>query len=443
MKMNFKKIVIFLLLFLVCFGYSFFVLRLHCDEIWNYGFGYNISRGLIPYGDFNMVVTPMYSYILSLFIIILGDHLYVMHIMNAIMMVIMLFLVYFMIGKKVLLIFPFILIYCYPGYNFFCLFLLIIIMYMSDKNFVYKDIVVGFLVGLLFLSKQTIGLCIFIPFIYYCRDKIKGIISFIIPLLIFCIYLLYYNVLYDFINYCFLGMFDFGSGNKILLFLPICICLCGIMLYELIKGKFQDKMLFYVLMFQIITIPICDDYHFMIGLIPVLVWILSKYNISIYKFKYIMIIVYFFCFYFNISLNGYSDYYIYSDRDSFMYGRTMDRYEYMYIIESNSYIDELYDKYSFSNLFIFSRNAYQLKLNRNEVLGMYDLINIGNMGYDGEDNYISKLDDICSYDKCLFVIYKYEFSSNSQTSREIIDYVYFNYNILEENDYYIVYSNLE
>ena len=33
-----------------------------------YGFAYNVSMGLVPYRDFNMVVTPLYTFILSFFI---------------------------------------------------------------------------------------------------------------------------------------------------------------------------------------------------------------------------------------------------------------------------------------------------------------------------------------------------------------------------------------
>ena len=38
------------------------------DMIWTYGFSYNISKGLIPYKDFNMVIGPLYSFVFSLFL---------------------------------------------------------------------------------------------------------------------------------------------------------------------------------------------------------------------------------------------------------------------------------------------------------------------------------------------------------------------------------------
>ena len=34
------------------------------DEIWNFNFARNIANGLIPYNDFNMLQTPLLSFIL-------------------------------------------------------------------------------------------------------------------------------------------------------------------------------------------------------------------------------------------------------------------------------------------------------------------------------------------------------------------------------------------
>lgn len=34
------------------------------DEIWNFNFARNIANGLIPYNDFNMLQTPLSSFVL-------------------------------------------------------------------------------------------------------------------------------------------------------------------------------------------------------------------------------------------------------------------------------------------------------------------------------------------------------------------------------------------
>ena len=54
------------------------------DEVWNYGFSYNIATGLIPYKDFNMVITPLFPILGALFMITFGKNLVVYHIFNAI-----------------------------------------------------------------------------------------------------------------------------------------------------------------------------------------------------------------------------------------------------------------------------------------------------------------------------------------------------------------------
>ena len=50
-------------------------------ELWRY----NINAGLIPYRDFNMVVTPLYSFIGAIFLKIFGNYLFSLHILDAIL----------------------------------------------------------------------------------------------------------------------------------------------------------------------------------------------------------------------------------------------------------------------------------------------------------------------------------------------------------------------
>ena len=72
MKEVFIKIKPFIKYFLVFFFFlywSLIVQPISLDEIWNYGFSYNIYNGLVPYKDFNMVMTPIYPMIMSVFLI--------------------------------------------------------------------------------------------------------------------------------------------------------------------------------------------------------------------------------------------------------------------------------------------------------------------------------------------------------------------------------------
>ena len=55
------------------------------DEVWNYGFAYNIFKGLIPYRDFNMVIPPLYPFIMSIFFFLFSPNLLTMYIINTLM----------------------------------------------------------------------------------------------------------------------------------------------------------------------------------------------------------------------------------------------------------------------------------------------------------------------------------------------------------------------
>ena len=56
-----------ILIFMLLLCYSYFLGPNISDEIWNYGFSYNISRGMVIYRDFNVLQTPLFFFIGSLF----------------------------------------------------------------------------------------------------------------------------------------------------------------------------------------------------------------------------------------------------------------------------------------------------------------------------------------------------------------------------------------
>ena len=53
------------------------------DEIWNFNFARNISNGLLPYKDFNMLQTPLLSFILGGILKLFGQELFVMRIVST------------------------------------------------------------------------------------------------------------------------------------------------------------------------------------------------------------------------------------------------------------------------------------------------------------------------------------------------------------------------
>ena len=72
--------------------------------------------------------------------------------------------------------------FCYPAkINFArCVMNLFSILILIDSSKIKnKDLIIGLLVGLTFLTKQTIGICLLIPCIFYSKHKIKSLIGFI------------------------------------------------------------------------------------------------------------------------------------------------------------------------------------------------------------------------------------------------------------------------
>lgn len=67
------------------------------DEIWNFSYANNISKGLLPYKDFNIITTPLAAFINSIPLNLFGNKLYIHRITY-----IALFITYIYIITKIL-----------------------------------------------------------------------------------------------------------------------------------------------------------------------------------------------------------------------------------------------------------------------------------------------------------------------------------------------------
>ena len=54
------------------------------DEIWQYSFAKNILSGLVPYRDFNMITTPLFSFLGAIILKIVANELIIMRVYNFI-----------------------------------------------------------------------------------------------------------------------------------------------------------------------------------------------------------------------------------------------------------------------------------------------------------------------------------------------------------------------
>ena len=67
-----ENFVVFVFIFLFCFSIIFSNSIGDLDELWNYNFARNVSDGLVPYKDFNMVQTPLLPFICAIFLKVIG-----------------------------------------------------------------------------------------------------------------------------------------------------------------------------------------------------------------------------------------------------------------------------------------------------------------------------------------------------------------------------------
>ena len=350
---------VLVLIFTICFLY--FITPLVLDGIWNYGFGYNISKGLIPYKDFNMIVPPLFPYIVSIFIKLFGNKFIIYDFLISIIIVFISYISYKKIGWKAIIIYMMLLLYPHNGYNTFSVLLIFILLKVIERE-EYNDLVVAVIISLMFLTKQTLGLLI-IPSILYSKNRKKTICVYLAFILLLVIYLIINNNLYYFIDYCFLGMLDFteknGTGINLLVFLEL--GLCFFMIYKLIHSKFKDKKIFYILLFQIISFPIVDNSHFVLTICPFIYYMYTNYNN-----KYLIYICSVFFAFFIIGFNIY----IYNGYDCVRYSKDNSFINYKslsldYLLYFNT-IDNYSNKYSDYRLYLFDTRAYVGKLEFNK-----------------------------------------------------------------------------
>lgn len=93
----FIDICLFAFIAMFCFSNIFSNSIGNLDEIWNYNFAKNISDGLVPYKDFNMVQMPLLSMICAIFLKMFGNQLIVMRVLALILMSLI-----FFVGYKIL-----------------------------------------------------------------------------------------------------------------------------------------------------------------------------------------------------------------------------------------------------------------------------------------------------------------------------------------------------
>lgn len=391
------------------------------DEIWNYGFTYNIANGLIPYKDFNMVITPFYPFLGALFLIIFGKSLLVYHIFNALICTGIFYFMKITLNKSYYIVYSILLLVSLPNYSLFSILLLYIILYLEDNK--KNDFLIGIFIGLTFLTKQNIGIMFVLPSILTKKFKqIKNrTIGFIIPNIIFFLYLIITDSLLSFIDYAFLGLSSFAENNILFsMWGTLTIIAIIYLIYQYMITK--DIKVLYLLFFQIIAYPIFDTYHVLIPFIPVLGYFLSKLNlvVKVTQVAFIIFIGIVFAYNINNILNGNNRF---PNDTNVCKMRILDDNTISNIKEVSNYLKENKDVY------IINDKAYVYKLESDIPINKFDLLNDGNLGKDGDIRLIKEIEYKCREKVCTFLMREDEIYDDTltQTNRKIINYINDNY----------------
>ncbi|MCR5186949.1 MAG: hypothetical protein K6D97_07545 [Clostridia bacterium] len=82
---RFTNLILFIMFVLIISFYVFDRGINDFDELWNFNFALNVSNGLVPYRDFNILQTPLMPFISGLFLILFGKELLIMRALGVIL----------------------------------------------------------------------------------------------------------------------------------------------------------------------------------------------------------------------------------------------------------------------------------------------------------------------------------------------------------------------
>lgn len=422
---KYKTLIIFTLLFIFTFFVNFYAVS-NNDLIWNYGFCYNVAKGLKMYKDFNMVITPLFPTIFGLLMKLFGNNTIIFFLFNTLVPLTIYYIVYKYYKKvfiETIILITFISI---PNYNLLCMMFLFLLFILEDKN--KNDYLIGIILGLVFLTKSPMGI-LTLASLYYIKDIkkiIKRFIGFMIPNIIYIIYFYINNTLLDYINYAFGSLFDFATKN-VRSGVGILIFVVSIILIIYLYKKKKDIKLIYILLFQIMSYPIFNGVHLLYSAIPLMFYILLNIDNKIYiKYKKYLVIVLICPIMSTILQNVFIN--MEYGTNALKYKRVESKY-----LNDSKILKEHIN--NFNNTYFIMYEAYYNKLLLNLDINKYDVMLSGNLGYNGEEETIKYFDKLSVGTK--FILYKnYE---GGQAPKKIYDHITKNYRFKDSFDKYVVY----
>lgn len=481
-----KDIIVFLLILLINSAFMLVRWVSDLDELWNYNFARNIFDGLLPYRDFNIIITPLYPAIVAIFLNI-ANEVIVARILAILLFTGTMFLGYKLLdglvkNKWVPILGTLILLFIYKDmfwgdYNFAFLFIVMLVMYQELRNNKGKvlilnikyDLLVGVLTGLAILTKQTTGLFLAFTFVVYkwlfVRNKQDAILAFkislargigvLIPIIGFVIYLLVTGIMGDFVDYSILGIATFNNSfpySELLTHpgIGLTFKMIGVLVpvffifntYMLWKSKDTNLavLLIFSLQNMIIVYPLCDVVHFLVGALPILVttvysaYLICEKDLTEMANKAIAIVtiasIIIFALYAVVTLVNYAKN---AENDlKHFWGVPMSAGLHDAMVLLDTFIDER--EQEGKEVYIVNLDAVLPMIVADKYNKHYDMLTKGNMGSKGEDGII---EDIEQKENAVFLISPKP-SNNRQSSEKIRSFIQDNYtNVGQVLDYSI------
>ena len=414
----------FFLLALVIFGYY----NNQFDSIWNYGYSYAISIGEIPYRDFTLLTTPLFPCVFSIGLRLFGHDNIVFLIEQAILLTITFYFLFRIFGKKAWIM---LLVMCFPflngiipTYNYFAFFLIVVVIFLEKEK--KSDYLIGVLLGLIFLTKQSIGVFLLIPtFLLYYKDWrkiVRRLIPFFVLLVLFFLYLIFTDSLLPFLDICVFGLFDFTNHNSVL-FTPYFFLAIGmeVILFFLWKKDKKNILYYYSFFCFSFLIPIFTEYHFSLFFMSFMLSIIPFISLPDSYCQWFSIIVSFCIALFNFFVINSGL------QTTFLQG--VPNFKYYLILKGSDQsfyrTVDLYEKYRTdekSPIFLGTQAIY-FTIIHEEKVDYFDILNRGNYGYHGTEKMIQRIKKM---ENQIFIVNmdKYESSSSiDQLDTEIIKYV--------------------
>lgn len=417
--MNKKNFFLKVLKYVLFFFFFLTVLLLfggnNTDNVWNYGVSHALRIGELPYRDYNSITTPLYQFIMSIGLFINNSYLTFL-IEQSILCVFFTIILEKLLKHNYLLvlsllIFP-IYYFIFPNYNFLVMLIFIYILYLEKEN--KSDSMIGIFLGLLILTKHSVGGVFLIFSLFASKDikkAVKRLLFSCIPLVIFLLYLLITGTFFDFLNLCIFGLFDFANTNKYVsyFFISLTIICFIYTIYSFIKKK--DFLNYYLLPVFTLLIPIIDMFHsvYFLGFFIIVLFmreplISKKIPIAV---AFAILIMTFICNLFgNIKFNDIN----YSSSGHMKYV-LLDK-------ESNKYISSILKKYkSYDNVYMLSMHSMYFDIESDKNITYFDIPLYGNFGYDGLNKMKNKISNM--HDTYFFVLD----NENRQYVNVLNDYV--------------------